>query len=220
VNRAIFISDVHLGTDESRVEALCDFLSTAEAEYLYIVGDFVDFYHLYEHHGWSKKCNKVIRKILGLVKKDTKIRICVGNHDAFLGMLAGFKFGNIAIAHSFVHSGKFVNHLVTHGDRYDKSLGMTARLLSFAQTHFWWLPMFGRIRNAVYKQCSRAVATDKLLEEATQNGAQSVIFGHTHDPKIDGLVMNCGDWVANCTALIEQEDGEFRIHRAMPENQA
>lgn len=136
-NRAIFISDIHLGTDESRVDKLCDFLSSVESKYLYIVGDFVDFYHLYEHHGWSKKCNKVIRKILGLVKKDTQIRVCVGNHDAFLGLLTGFDFGNIKIRHTFVHSGVFVNYLVLHGDKYDSSLNFLSRWASFVQTHFW-----------------------------------------------------------------------------------
>jgi UDP-2,3-diacylglucosamine pyrophosphatase LpxH len=214
MNRAIFISDIHLGTEESRVDSLCDFLAGVEAEYLYIVGDFIDFYHLYEHHGWSKKCNKVIRKILGLVKRDTKIRVCVGNHDAFLGLLTGFDFGNIKIRHSFIHSGKFINYLVLHGDRYDRSVGILSRWLSFLQTHCWWLPGFSKIRKVAYRACSRVVALDKMQLQAKEAGAEGIIFGHTHAPQIDGHIMNCGDWITNCTALVENQEGEFSLYRA------
>lgn len=120
--RSIFISDVHLGHPKSRVDKLINFIGTTKSEYLYIVGDFVDFYHLYEHHGWSKNCNLLIRKLLSRVRKGTKIRICIGNHDAFLGIISGYKFGNIEISHEFIHSNKFIDYLVLHGDKFDKSM--------------------------------------------------------------------------------------------------
>jgi len=44
--RSIFISDVHLGTKEMRNDYLLDFLNTVEAEYIYLVGDIVDFWKL------------------------------------------------------------------------------------------------------------------------------------------------------------------------------
>jgi len=41
-HRAIFISDIHLGTRGCQAEMLLDFLKKNECEYLYLVGDIVD----------------------------------------------------------------------------------------------------------------------------------------------------------------------------------
>ena len=40
--RALFISDVHLGTRGCQADRLLDFLRTHEAETIYLVGDIVD----------------------------------------------------------------------------------------------------------------------------------------------------------------------------------
>lgn len=42
--RAIFISDVHLGTRDAQAGHLLDFLHNTESEYLYLLGDVVDFW--------------------------------------------------------------------------------------------------------------------------------------------------------------------------------
>ena len=41
--RSIWISDVHLGTRDCKAELLNQFLDTADSEYLYLVGDIIDF---------------------------------------------------------------------------------------------------------------------------------------------------------------------------------
>ncbi|MGD9806380.1 MAG: hypothetical protein AB7U78_23615, partial [Hyphomicrobiaceae bacterium] len=42
--RAVFISDVHLGTRGAQAGALLDFLRYLEADVIYLVGDIVDFW--------------------------------------------------------------------------------------------------------------------------------------------------------------------------------
>ena len=42
--RSIFISDIHLGTPACQAERLLDFLKFYESEYLFLVGDVVDFW--------------------------------------------------------------------------------------------------------------------------------------------------------------------------------
>jgi hypothetical protein len=42
--RSIFLSDVHLGTRGCQAERLLEFLREHEAQYLYLVGDIVDFW--------------------------------------------------------------------------------------------------------------------------------------------------------------------------------
>ena len=44
--RAIFISDLHLGTPGCQAEALLDFLKEHESDYLYLVGDIIDGWQL------------------------------------------------------------------------------------------------------------------------------------------------------------------------------
>jgi UDP-2,3-diacylglucosamine pyrophosphatase LpxH len=40
--KALFISDVHLGSKGSKASALLEMLKQYEPEYLFIVGDFID----------------------------------------------------------------------------------------------------------------------------------------------------------------------------------
>ena len=49
--RAIWISDVHLGTRGCQADILLDFLRHTESEYLYLVGDIIDGWRLrrYSH---------------------------------------------------------------------------------------------------------------------------------------------------------------------------
>lgn len=51
--------------------------------------------------------------------------------------------------------------------------------------------------------------------ECKRRGYDGVVCGHIHRAEIrdiDGVrYMNCGDWVESCTALVEDERGEFHI---------
>jgi hypothetical protein len=44
--RAIWLSDIHRGTRGCKADALVEFLDTHDCEYLYLVGDIIDFYRL------------------------------------------------------------------------------------------------------------------------------------------------------------------------------
>jgi UDP-2,3-diacylglucosamine pyrophosphatase LpxH len=50
---------------------------------------------------------------------------------------------------------------------------------------------------------------------ARRNGVDGIICGHIHKAEIrdmDGIrYLNCGDWVENCTALVEDLDGTIRL---------
>ena len=48
--RAIWISDLHLGTTGCQARHLLDFLRHTESEYLYLVGDIIDGWQL--RRGW------------------------------------------------------------------------------------------------------------------------------------------------------------------------
>ena len=63
--RSIFISDIHLGTNDCKAEMLCNFLKFNSANTLYIVGDFIDGWKIQKNKWkWKKSHTEVIRQIL------------------------------------------------------------------------------------------------------------------------------------------------------------
>lgn len=51
--RTIWVSDTHLGTRGCQALALLEFLDGTECEYLYLVGDIIDFWRLKRTPHWT-----------------------------------------------------------------------------------------------------------------------------------------------------------------------
>ena len=62
--KAIIISDVHLGTENSKAAEFLEFLNTHHTDILIINGDFVDGWALSRGVRWKSKHTKVISKVL------------------------------------------------------------------------------------------------------------------------------------------------------------
>src|SRR5678809_446996 len=58
--RAVFISDVHLGTRGCQADLLLDFLRHHESDFLYLVGDVVDGWRLKRAWYWPQAHNDVV----------------------------------------------------------------------------------------------------------------------------------------------------------------
>lgn len=235
--RAVFLSDVHLGTKWCRAKGLSSFLSGIECEKFYLVGDIIDGWKLKRKPGWPHSHNAVIRKILKLSKK-ADVQYIVGNHDEFLSEFDGYSFGGVTICRRARHKGldgreylvvhgheydgaAFSNTRLAHlGDRaYDLSLSLNLwldRIRSLLGLGYWSLSDFlkRKVKDAVkyighYELC--------VLRSVRESGADGIICGHIHSPAIRELqgirYLNCGDWVENCTALVENLDGTMEILR-------
>jgi hypothetical protein len=61
----------------------------------------------------------------------------------------------------------------------------------------------------------------RLVDHARERGCEGVICGHIHAPamaEIAGLAyINTGDWVENCTAFVEYDDGGLELIRYFDE---
>ena len=234
--RAIWISDVHLGTKHAQVNSLLDFLRDHEAAYIYIVGDFIDGWMLKRSWYWEDSYNVLIQKLLRANRKRTRVIYITGNHDEFLEEFLGFGFGSVKLLERTVHTtadGRRI--LVLHGHQFD---GITHfnRLLdrvgTVAYNRILDLNLiFNRIRRkfgfgywsfARYLKYTAKAAVkhvsnyeESLIQYARKSRMDGVICGHIHQPEIrdvDGITyMNCGDWVENCTALIEDLQGKFHL---------
>jgi UDP-2,3-diacylglucosamine pyrophosphatase LpxH len=234
--RAIFISDMHLGTKRAQTAALLDFLRSTESDQLYVVGDFIDNWSLRKAWYWDQLHNDVVQKLLRKARKGTKLVYIPGNHDENFRDFLNLRLGRVAVLEDAVHisaSGK--RYLVLHGDKFDgvvrfapwlAKLGDTAyeasmamngainRLRRFFRLPYWSLSAFlkNRVKRAV-EFISRF--EEAVVREARSRRCEGVICGHIHTPDdrmIDGIhYLNDGDWVESCTALVEHQDGTFEI---------
>src|ERR1700735_4198270 len=186
--RAIWISDIHLGTRACKAGALLDFLRHHIAETLYLVGDIVDGWNWGPSWHWSVEQQELVDEIVRW-RRSVNVVFLPGNHDeAQVGLVEGL-MGPVATKASLVHAtAAGARMLVIHGHQFDGSLNPN-RLL----------PMIG---SQVYARC---------------HNADGVICGHIHrsDHRKIGSVtyVNDGDWVLNRTALVEDHDGALRIIR-------
>jgi UDP-2,3-diacylglucosamine pyrophosphatase LpxH len=234
--RALFISDVHLGTRGCQAERLLDFLRHHEAETIYLVGDIVDGWALRSSWYWPQPHNDVVQKLLRAGRKGARIIYIPGNHDEFLRGYYGTHFGGIDVVENTIHtSADGRRYLVVHGDMFD-IIVTQARWLAllgdkaydFALTANRFFNILRRIFGAPYWSLSKwaklkvknAVnyigAFEKALAtEAKHHHVDGVICGHIHTAAMHddfGLrYINCGDWVESCTAVAEGYDGKFEI---------
>ena len=234
--RAIFISDLHLGTRRAQTTALLDFLRTTESDQLYIVGDFIDNWSLRKAWYWDQAHNDVIQKLLRKARKGTKLVYIPGNHDENFRNFLNLRFGRVAVLEETVHlsaSGK--RYLVLHGDKFDgvvrfapwlAKLGDTAyefsmelnstvnRVRRALRLPYWSLSAY--LKNRVKKAVEFVSRFEEaVVREARAKNCQGVICGHIHTPDdrfIEGIhYLNDGAWVESCTALVEHDDGRFEI---------
>jgi UDP-2,3-diacylglucosamine pyrophosphatase LpxH len=240
-HRAIFISDVHLGTRACQAEALLDFLKHHEADTLYLVGDIVDFWRLKRGPVWPQSHNDVMQKLLRKARKGTRIVFIPGNHDEAVRDYCGMRFGGIEIVRDCLHTtAAGLRLLVLHGDEFDvvvryarwlallgdRSYELALRLnapLNWLRRHLGW--GYWSLAGYLKYRVKSAVAyigefEHALSEEARRRRADGVVCGHIHhaaDRDIGGVrYLNCGDWVESCTALVEEVSGDIRVVRWAP----
>ena len=77
------ISDVHLGTYGCHAEELCQYLSSIKPKTLILNGDIIDIWQFRKSY-FPVSHLKVIKKIISMSTKGTKIYYLTGNHDEFL----------------------------------------------------------------------------------------------------------------------------------------
>jgi len=234
--RAIWISDIHLGTSGCKAGFLLDFLRVNESDQLYLVGDIVDGWQLKRGWYWKQSHNDVVQKILRKARKGTKVTYIVGNHDEALREFLGMRFGEILIENEAVHELRDGRRLwVTHGDLFDgviqyakwlAYLGDTAYTVALkVNDHFNYLRhkmgmSYWSLSQYLKHRVKNAVSFITAFEEALTTGARrrgydGVVCGHIHRPEIreiDGtLYCNDGDWVESLSALVETHEGELKL---------
>jgi UDP-2,3-diacylglucosamine pyrophosphatase LpxH len=129
--RTVWISDIHLGTSGCNAELLLDFLQSIKCDTLYLVGDIVDGWRLRKGWYWPSTHNEVVRRVLKMAHKGTRVVYVPGNHDEMFRDFVGLHFGGVELSYEAIHEtadGRLL--LVTHGDMFD-GVVLYAKWLAF-----------------------------------------------------------------------------------------
>ncbi len=235
--RTVFLSDIHLGTPNSKANEVVDFLKHIRCEKLVLNGDIIDGWALRRGGKWSARHSRVIRKVLKMMERDnTEVIYLRGNHDDILERFLPLAFGRLKVGKEHVHltpDGK--RYLVVHGDGFDSVSTNHRWLAALGAVGYDYLLKVNRVYNSwrawrgkeYYSLSKRVKARVKsavsfvdryevLLQDlARHKKCDGIICGHIHTPEDKQVgeihYLNSGDWVESLTGIIEHHDGRMEL---------
>lgn len=235
--RTVFLSDIHLGTPDSKASEVVDFLKHLSCEKLVLNGDIIDGWALKRGGKWSARHSRVIRKILKMMERDdTEVVYLRGNHDDILERFLPLAFGKLHFTKEHVHTtaaGR--RYLVVHGDGFDSVSTNHKWIASLGAVGYDFLLKVNRVYNLyrswrgkeyfslskrVKARVKSAVSFVDRYEELLQDLARhkkcdGIICGHIHTPEDKQVgeihYLNSGDWVESLTGIIEHHDGRMEL---------
>ncbi|RLV59077.1 UDP-2,3-diacylglucosamine diphosphatase [Parashewanella curva] len=233
---ALWLSDIHLGCKDCKAEFLIQLLGNVICDKLFLVGDIIDFWALKNRLHWPDAHHKVLQKIIAIAQTQTQVVFIPGNHDELLKSYHYFNFCNIEIQPEYLHttiSGKKL--LMLHGDQFDSQvcisryyaklgdhlydfilfLNRSLHAIRKRFGHSYW-SLAGYIKRRVSK-AQQAIARYKFaaINHAKAQNVDAIFCGHIHQPELTEesniIYGNQGDWIENCTLLVETEAGELQL---------
>jgi len=208
--KAIVVSDLHLGTKDSKAKEFIDFIESNPTDLLILNGDIIDGWALNRGSKWKKQHTKALYKILKLSDK-TKVIWIRGNHDEFIADFIGMSFGNIEIredyvikTHKWITEDKYEkqNYYIFHGDIIDVFITKYKWLARIGSVGYdlalWlnrWYNRYRAWRKLPYQSISQKIkagvksATNYIndfeitaIKMASKHSCQGVVCGHIHQP--------------------------------------
>lgn len=234
--KTIVLSDIHLGIKASKAKEVLNFLKHHKCETLILNGDIIDGWQLRKNGKWNKHHSNFFKHIISLTsKKKSKIIYIRGNHDDFLEEIMPLKIGNFSIKKYYIHYGVNKKYFVTHGDLFDSVTSKLKWIAILGDVGYTFLLWINRIYNTYrekhglpYYSLSQIIKAkvksavsfisdfeNELAKVAMFRNCQGVICGHIHQPAIKMInkieYLNSGDWVESLSALVEDNDGNWKI---------
>ncbi len=237
--RTVFLSDLHLGTPDSKAHEVAEFLNHIKCRTLVLNGDIIDGWALKRGSRWKSRHSRVVRRILKMTERDgTEVIYLRGNHDEILQRFMPLHFGKIRLQKEYLHQtedGK--SYLVLHGDGFDSvtthhrwlavagAIGYDF-LLKINRIHHLWNTWRGKETVSLSKLIKAKVKSavgfvdryEQLLQQlARHRNCDGIICGHIHTPEDKHIhnvhYLNSGDWVESLTAIIEHHGGRLELVR-------
>lgn len=236
----LVISDIHLGTYGSKANELLKYLHTVDPEILVLNGDIIDIWQFSKRY-FPKSHLKVIKYLTGLLTKGTRIFYVTGNHDEMLRRFVGFELGEFKIVNKLLLNLGGQKTWIFHGDVFDITMKHSKWLAKLGAIGYdalihlntfmnWISRKMGKGKISLSKKIKGSVKgalkyindfESTAAEIAIQNGYDTVICGHIHQPQSRKIkdregkevtYLNSGDWVESMSAL-EYCDGKWEVYQ-------
>lgn len=235
----VVMSDLHLGTYGCHATEIVNYLKSISPEVLILNGDIVDVWQFNKRY-FPVAHMQVIKEIMNLLSKGTRVIYITGNHDEIMRRYSGIQMGNFELTDKLVMEINGKMTWVFHGDVFDATTKGWAKVLAKLGGHGYdLLIVLNRFINAILK----AVGKEKMsFSKKVKNGVKKavswigdfeqtaaelaiekkydyVICGHIHQPQKREIVtekgkvtyLNSGDWIENLTAL-EYHGNDWTIY--------
>lgn len=231
------ISDLHLATHACKSKKILNYLRSIHPKTLVLNGDIIDSWRFSRNY-FPKGHLKVVRQLIKMMEKGTRIFYITGNHDEFLRRFDRVQIGNLQIINQLVLELDGNKTWIFHGDIFDEVIHETKWLAKIGAASYGLLTLinnglapvfsfftkkeiilFKSIKSRLTKEKPEpSVFEKKIGEVAVKQGYSTAICGHTHVPKDKYIAaenvairyLNCGDWVENFTAA-EYESGKWSL---------
>jgi len=237
----VVISDVHLGTYGCHARELTAYLKSIKPKTLVLNGDIIAIWQFSKRY-WPSSHMKVVKELMNILGKGTKVYYVTGNHDELLRRFEGFRLGSFRIVNKVVlELQDETKAWIFHGDVFDVTMqhsrwlarlgaiGYDILILINRMANFFSEKIFRKGKLSLSRQIKDSVKSAvKFINNFEQtaadigiaNGYNYVVCGHIHQPEIrvisnpNGsiLYLNSGDWVENLTAL-EYNAGQWSLQR-------
>lgn len=233
----VVISDVHLGTYGCHARELVAYLKSIAPNILILNGDIIDGWQFSKRY-FPATHMAVIKEVLNLMTKGTRVFYITGNHDELLRRYTDFQLSNFTLTDKLVLEIDNKMTWIFHGDVFDNTTKGGAKFLAkLGSNGYGMLILFNRFVNFILKSFGREKLSisKKVMAEvnkmakidafemiaaelAIEKKYDYVICGHIHQPQKriveneHGKVtyLNSGDWVEHLTAL-EYSQNEWKI---------
>jgi UDP-2,3-diacylglucosamine pyrophosphatase LpxH len=231
------ISDLHLGTYGCKAPQILDYLQGINPETLVLNGDIVDGWQFTRSY-FPASHLKVVRQIIKMMERGTKVIYVAGNHDEVMRRFSGIKLGNFSFVNKVVLNLDGKKSWIFHGDVFDVFMHHSKWLARLGAKGYGILTIgnklvnslaafFGKKRLSISKSIKERVkGSGKAISRfertvaglGVEKGYDYAICGHIHTPA-DKIIetdkgqiryLNSGDWVENMTAL-EYDDGAWQL---------
>lgn len=222
------LSDIHLGTYGCHAREVLQYLNSIKPKKIILNGDIFDIWQFRKSY-FPKSHLLVIKKILSLAAKGTRVYYITGNHDEKLRRFNKATMGNLCILDQLELHLDGKKAWFFHGDVFDASVQHAKWIAKLGGWGYDALILLNRLINLVlvrfgrekYSLSKRIKSSVKgavkfisnfektATEVAIERGFDYVVCGHIHQPVIREVVtskgnciyLNSGDWVENLTAL-------------------
>jgi UDP-2,3-diacylglucosamine pyrophosphatase LpxH len=233
-----YIDDVHLGTYGCHAKELLRYLKSIKPGTLVLNGDIIDIWQFSKRY-WPKSHMQVVKHIMGLITKGTRVYYITGNHDEMLRRFVGFRLSGFTISNKVLLELDGKKAWIFHGDVFDVTMKHSRWLVKLGSISYDTLILvnkavnfisekMGRGKISLSKKVKNSVKTavkyinsfeDVCAGIAVDNGYDYVLCGHIHQPQMrvvaakggSTMYLNSGDWIENLTAL-EYHEGNWRIY--------